>query len=156
MLLHGLQQCRLGLRRRPINLDRQHDGGKQRPLLEAEGRAFLGAHEDVGAGNIRRHQVRRELDPAEGQVQRLAQHPHQVGFPQAGHAFQQYVPPGDHRQQQVLHHLGLADHLPGDFLPDFFILSRKVLNGFPLFHIDVPFVLRTVCVRFLITGPPAG
>ena len=47
-LLHRLEQRRLGLRRRPVDLVGEHDVGEQRARLEAEllGRALVDAHAD--------------------------------------------------------------------------------------------------------------
>ena len=58
---HGLQHCGLGLGRGSVDLVRQQDVGKHRPFLE---------HQPVGvvrvrkqrAGNVRRHQIRGELN----------------------------------------------------------------------------------------------
>ncbi len=66
-LLHGFEQCRLRLGRRAVDFIGENDVREQRPLQEAElalaGRAVLLDH--LGAGDVRRHQVGRELDTAE-------------------------------------------------------------------------------------------
>ena len=129
MFLHRLQQGSLRLGGRAVDFVRQHDGGEQRALLEAEGVAFLSAHQDIGTGNIRRHQVRRKLNAGERKIQHLPQHPHQVGLAQSRHTFQQHVAAGNHRQQQVFHHVCLADHFLGNFRPDLLILPREFLHG---------------------------
>ena len=133
MLLHGFEEGRLGFRGGAVDFVRQDDGGEEGALLEAEAASLLRADEDVGAGDIRRHEVRGELDAGEGQVQHLRQHPHQVGLAQAGHAFQQHVAAGNHRQEQMLDDVLLADHFLRDFGADFFVLFRKmgdIVHGF--------------------------
>ena len=73
VLLHRLEQRRLRLGRRAVHLVGEDDVGEQRPPDEAElavpgGPVLL---EDVGAGDVRGHQVRGELDAVEGEVQHL-------------------------------------------------------------------------------------
>ena len=63
LLLHGFQQGGLSLGRGPIDLVGQHDVGEDRSPLELEdlsSRRIVG--EDVGAGDVRRHEIRSELD----------------------------------------------------------------------------------------------
>ncbi len=62
LLLHGFQQSGLRLGRCAVDLIRQNNGSKQRPRLKAELASFIGLHQDIGTGHIRRHQVRRELN----------------------------------------------------------------------------------------------
>ena len=59
---------------------------------------------DVGG-----HQVGRELDARELQVQRLGQRPHQHGLAQARHAFQQRMAARDHADQHMVNHIILPD-----------------------------------------------
>ena len=61
-----------------------------------------------GAGDVGRHQVGRELDAAELEVERLGERAHQHGLAQAGHALEQGVAAGDEADQHVAHDLGLA------------------------------------------------
>jgi hypothetical protein len=68
-LLHGLQERSLGLGRRPVDLVRQEQVGEDRPRTELEaGRAGI---EDRGAGDVGRHEVGRELDSLEVEIQHL-------------------------------------------------------------------------------------
>ena len=73
MLLHRFEQGGLGLGRRAVDLVGQHHVGEDRSLEEDEtAPAGLGVVlEDVGAGDVGRHQVGRELDALERQVQDL-------------------------------------------------------------------------------------
>ena len=62
-LLHALEQRRLGLRRRAVDLVDEEDVREDRPGPELElVRALV---EDVDAGDVGRKQVRRELEPRE-------------------------------------------------------------------------------------------
>ena len=64
VFLHRFEQRRLRLRRRAVDFVGQHDvredrAGREHHLAAAGGGVFL---DDVGAGDVRRHQVGRELD----------------------------------------------------------------------------------------------
>ena len=73
VLLHGLEQGGLRLGRRAVDLVGQHHVGEDRPVQEDElAPAGLGVVlQDVGAGDVGGHQVGRELDALERQVQDL-------------------------------------------------------------------------------------
>jgi len=67
VLLHGLQQGGLGLWRGAVDFVGQNQMGEDGPVLELELAApARGFHHDVGAQDVGRHQVRRELDAVEG------------------------------------------------------------------------------------------
>ncbi len=73
VFLHRLQQRRLGLGRRAVDLVGEQDIGENRSfeklkLPPAGGGVFL---KNIGAGDVRRHQVRRELNAVEVQIQNL-------------------------------------------------------------------------------------
>jgi hypothetical protein len=112
-LLHGFEEGGLGLGRRAVDLVGQDHVGEQRPLQELElavaGAAVLLNH--LRAGDVRRHQVGRELDAAEGQRQALGQGADHQGLGQPRHALQDAVPPAEQGDQQLLDDLVLAhDH----------------------------------------------
>ena len=100
-LLHRLEQRGLGLGRGPVDLVGQHDVGEDRPAEELEladaGRLVLLDH--LGPGDVRGHQVGRELDPVVGQVQGVGQGVDHQGLGQAGHADQQAVAAGEDRDR---------------------------------------------------------
>ena len=62
-LPHRLEQGRLHLGRRPVDLIGKHEIMKHRPLVEAETAVLRTV--DLGSGEIRGQQVRRELDAVE-------------------------------------------------------------------------------------------
>ena len=66
MLLHGLKQGGLRLGRGAVDFVGQNDVGEDRPLDELElAPALGGLLQNVGAGDVGRHQVGCELDAAE-------------------------------------------------------------------------------------------
>ena len=71
--------------------------------------AGLGLLQDVGPGDVRRHQVGRELDPLEADVEDLGERADHQGLGQARHAHQEDVPPGEDRGEDLLDHFVLAD-----------------------------------------------
>jgi hypothetical protein len=71
---------------------------------------------DVDAGDVRRQQVGRELDAAEGAAERARQRLGQHRLADARHIFQQHVPVAEERDQQQLDHGVLADDHAVDLL----------------------------------------
>ena len=71
--LHGFQHRRLGLWGGPVDFISQNQVGKNRPVLKLKSPfSIVGFVYHVGAQNIRRHEVGRELDAVERQVEHLA------------------------------------------------------------------------------------
>ena len=88
---------------------------KSGPGLELErARAVGRVAQDAGAGDVRGHQVGRELHAAERQVQRFAEGAHEQGLAQAGDAFQQRVAAREQAGQDTPHDLRLADDHAAD------------------------------------------
>ena len=65
--------------------------------------------DDLGAGDVRGHQVGRELDAVVAQVQGVGQRVDHQRLGQPGHADQQAVAAGEDRDQQLLEDGVLAD-----------------------------------------------
>ena len=65
--------------------------------------------DDVGAGDVRRHQVGRELDAVELQVEHLGQRRDEQRLGQPGDADDQAVAADEERQQHQLDDVALAD-----------------------------------------------
>ena len=132
VLLHRLQQRRLGLGRRPVDLVGENHVGEDRPAHEAEDAPAGGAVllEHVGAGDVRRHQVGRELDAPERQVEHVGQRLDQQRLRQAGHADEQAVAAREQRDQQVIDHRVLPDDaladLGGDRAPRLRHLAHRL------------------------------
>ena len=123
-LLHGFQQRGLRLGRRAVDLigqDRVREQGTfQEPPLARAGRSIL--FDDLRPGDVGRHQVGRELDATERQVQSPRQRADHQGLGQAGHAFQQAMPAAEQGNQQLFDHVLLADDHLGQ-------LTRDLLAG---------------------------
>src|SRR3954467_5532274 len=111
VLLHRLQQRRLRLRRRPVDLVgedhvREHRARDEADLAAA-GRAVFFDH--LGTDDVRRHQVGRELDAIEFEVDRLGERLDEQGFRKTGDAAKQAVAAGKEGGEDVLHDGVLSD-----------------------------------------------
>jgi hypothetical protein len=137
VLLHGLQQGRLGLGRRPVDFVGQDDLGEDRPMLEAELAPPRGrvVHHDIRPDDVGGHEVRRELDAVEVQAQGLRQRADQVGLAQPRHALQQRVSAHEQAGQHAVHDLGMPD----DRLADLLAQPGELLAELPrrLFHFRI-------------------
>ncbi len=109
-LLHGLQQRALHLGGGAVDLVGQHEIGKEGPLVHGELTGLDVVH--LGAHQVRRQQVGRELDARKAGLDGLGHGLDQQGLGQAGHAFQQDVAVGQQRDQDALDH-GLLPHHDG-------------------------------------------
>ncbi len=82
-------------------------GPSQELELPQSGRLVLLDH--LGAGNVRWHEVGRELDAVVGEVERIGQRVNHQRFGQAGYTDQQAMAPGEDRDEQLLEHGMLPD-----------------------------------------------
>ena len=107
MLLHHFQQRGLGFRAGPVDFVRQDDLAHHRPfpVFHLPG---LEIRQGI-SGNIRRHQVRRKLNAAEGTVQGFRQRAGQRRLPDARNVLYQHVAPAQQGDQRVFNGLLLAD-----------------------------------------------
>ena len=116
-LLHRLQECGLRLGRSPVDLVGQHDIGEDRASQKLElpdpGRLVL--LDDLRAGDVRRHQVGRELDPVVAQIQGVGHGVDHEGLGQAGDTDQETVPTGEDGDQELLEDGVLTDNHLGHF-----------------------------------------
>lgn len=78
VLLHGLQERGLCFGRSAVNLvGQQHLGEDRSPLKHHPAMARAGVFlDDIGAGDVGRHEVGRELDTVKRQIHRLRQRTH--------------------------------------------------------------------------------
>ena len=111
MLLHRFEQRGLRLGRRAVDFVGQHHVGKDRPFHESEKRAcrWCGLLQDFRSGDVRRHQVGRELHALERQMQHVADRLDQQRLGQSRHADQQHVALAEHCRQHLLDHFALPD-----------------------------------------------
>ena len=112
--LHGLKQRGLGLGRRPVNLVRQQKRSKNRPL--DQGKPAILQIKDMRARNIRRHQVRGELNPRKFASQDMGERPDKQGLGNAGHALDKGMIACKNCNKRFFDHALLADDDLGDFL----------------------------------------
>jgi hypothetical protein len=128
VLLHRLEQRRLGLRRGPVDLVGEHQVGEHRTADEPEGappgRVIL--LEDLGAGDVGGHEIRGELDPVEAEVEGLGEGRDEERLGEAGHADEQAVAAREQRGQQVIDHLALPDHPLLDLADDLLVGPRHL------------------------------
>ena len=85
----------------------------------ASGEIFLN---DIGARNVRGHQVGRELDAPKGQPKGFRDGAHHQSFSRTGQARDQAMPTDKQRSEDLIEHLILADddlaHLGKDAVAD--------------------------------------
>ncbi len=109
VLLHRFEQRGLRLGRRPVDLVGEDDLREDRALHEPQPAHAVALVEDLGARDVGGHQVGRELDALEAQVQNLGQRLDQQRLGQARHAGDQAVPAREERHQDLIDHLVLPD-----------------------------------------------
>ena len=128
VLLHGFEQGRLRLRRRSVDFVGEDNLREQRARLEAEdalaGFVFV---DDIGAHDVRRHQIGRELDAVEVQIEHLTQGPHQQRLAQTGDAFQQGMAADEQAGQDAVDDIGVPDDDLADFLEDLLVFLAELL-----------------------------
>ena len=122
MLLHGLEQRRLRLRRRAVDLVGEDDVAENRTGCEhhlaAAGAGVL--LDDVGAGDVGRHQVGRELDARELQVEDLGQGLDEQGLRETGDADDEAVAADEEGLEDELDDVALSDDPLAELLDDGF------------------------------------
>ena len=109
ILLHRLEQRRLRLGRRAVDLVGQDDLREDRALDEAEPPAPLLFVEDLGAGDVGRHQIGRELDALEVEIEDVGERLDEQRLRQSGHAGDQAMAAGEERDEHLLDDFVLAD-----------------------------------------------
>jgi hypothetical protein len=108
--LHGLEERRLRLGRRAVDLVGQEQLREDRPREKLEDVLLL--VEDVAARDVRRHEVGRELDALEGAAQDLAERAHKQRLAEPRHALDQHVPAREDRDERVIDDLVLSHQRP--------------------------------------------
>ena len=103
------------------------------PRWNSNSRSPVGRfHDHVRAQDVGRHQVGRELDPGELQVERLGQRADQERLAQPRHAFQQAMPADEQAGQHAVDDLVVADDHPADLFADGLVAGQELLG--PAFH----------------------
>ena len=118
-LLHGFEKRRLRLRRCAVHLVGEQDIGEDRSRLKFEKLLAEGIFLDnVGAGDVRRHEVGRELDSRKLQAHHIAQSRNQLGLAQTGHSLQQDVAAGEQTHDYAVDDFAVTDDDLSNFIPD--------------------------------------
>ena len=161
VLLHRLEQRGLRLRRRAVDLVGEQDIAEDRafdecPFAMAGRQIFF---DDVGAGDVGGHQVRRELDAPELQAERVGNGPHHQRLRRAGHAGQQAMAAHEERDEDLVEHFLLADdhfaHLLQNSLAhrmkalDALLQQRRILIQPGKRGHRIPFL---ICYQFVFCG----
>src|SRR4030095_9316079 len=94
MLLHGLEQCSLSLRRGAIDFVRENHVSENRPGNEDELATVSCILQNLHTGDVGRHQIRRETDPLKLQVEDLRNRFDEERFRQSRSAGDQAVTAG--------------------------------------------------------------
>ena len=97
-LLHRLEQRRLRLRRRSVDLVDEHDVREHRAGPEAERPALTVEH--VHARDVRRQEIGRELDAVEREVERARERLREHGLADTGDVLDEDVPLGEQAQER--------------------------------------------------------
>ena len=109
-LLHRFQQGGLRLRGGAVDFVGQQQVGEDRARWKRKrALAVVGDLEDVGADDVGGHQVGRELDAGEVELERGGEGAHEHRLAQAGQPFQQQVAVGQQGDERVAHHVALPD-----------------------------------------------
>ena len=123
-LAHRLEQGRLRLRRRPVDLVGEDDVREQRARTELE--AALARIEDRDADDVRRQEVGRELDAREAAAGDAREGGGEGCLPDARHVLEEEVAAGEKRGQGEAHHVGLPAERPRDL--DHEPLDRRTIQ----------------------------
>ena len=92
----------------------REDRPRRKPKRALAGRAVL-LHQ-LGAGDVARHEVGRELHAREGEVERLRDGLHEQRLREARHADEHDVSAGEQRGDEVVDDVRLSDDALGDLL----------------------------------------
>ena len=155
-LFHALEQRRLRLWRRAVDLVADDDVGEHRAGLELELASVLA--EDRHARDVAREQVRGELDPAHRTVDGLGESLGQHRLADAGHVLDEQVTFGEQHGDGQLHDVRLAfDHLL-DGSADTPTGFRDLFEVAPLCSRERchPSSLLVVCLELSVARPGLG
>ena len=132
VLLHGFQQGRLGFGGVRLISSASTTLAKTGPPIKRNSRAARRAVllNHVRSRNVGGHQVGRELDAVEREVEGVGQRPHHQGLGEAGHPLQQAVAAGKHADQKLLDHPPLTDDDLAELVGDFPVRLVEPLDRF--------------------------
>ena len=93
---------------------------------------MLAVGENLGAGDVRRHEVGRELDAMKLEVKNPGDGTHHQRLGQAGHAGDEAVATGEERDENLLDRRLLPDDDPTKFLFYFLAAGGDLLDRQPI------------------------
>ena len=111
--LHRFQQRALDFRGSAVDFIRKHDIRENRAFLRREIACFRIV--DHCSDDVRRQQIRRELNSMETRLQALREARHRQRLRQTGHTFNQHMVVAKQRQQQTADQFVLPDDHAADF-----------------------------------------
>ena len=130
MLLHRLEQRRLRLRRRAVDLIGKDHVSEYGTGHEGQFSPAFGVLQNFRARDVGRHEVGRKLDTAEFEVKHLRDGLHKERFRESRRTGNQTVSAGEQREHDLLDDLTLADDHLGQFGFDPAAAGEKFLGGF--------------------------
>ncbi len=114
--LHGFEKRRLRPRRRAIDFVGEHDVREDRSPLEDELALSAGRiDQDVRAGHVSRHQVRRALHAGEPEIGGVAQRFDEQRLAESRRPLDERVPLTEETHQQVIDERRVPDEHAADF-----------------------------------------
>src|SRR5262249_10998418 len=129
VLLHRLEQRSLRLRRRAVDLVRENDLREDRPFDEPQAASPLFFIQDLRARDVRRHQIRSELDALEFEIENVGQRLDQQRLREPRDARDEYVAAGEQRDQHLLDDVVLADDDFAQFGENAFAAARESIGA---------------------------
>ena len=128
VLLHRLEQRRLRLRRRAVDLVGKDDLREDRPLHEPQAAVPAVFVEDLGPGDVGGHQIGGELNPLERQIEDLGERLDQQRLRQPRDTSDEAVAAGEQRDQDLIDDGVLPDDDFPDLGKDAFAPGRDALG----------------------------
>ena len=98
-----------------LRSDLRHIADEELDLHDLVHAATRGFHDEIRAENVRGHEVGRELDAAEAEIEDFAERADEQRLAEAGHAFEQHMPAAKQRDEGALDDGFVADDDFADF-----------------------------------------
>src|SRR5262249_26459697 len=128
--LHGFEKSGLRFWRRAVDFVRQNNVREYRPTDKFQGAStgraiFL---DDLGAGNIGRHQIRRELNALERKIQNVGNGANQQSLGQSGNTGDDRMSSYEKREEDLFDNFILTDYRFSNFLKQLFARSNQLVQ----------------------------
>ena len=126
MFPHGFKESRLGTGRRPVDFVGQQKIREHRTSSTSKLSTLLLEHRVPG--DVGRHEIGRELDAAESQIQALGEGADEEGLGQTRHAFQQAVSTSEESHQDLINRFFLPNHNLTELVQDQVFSLYQLIN----------------------------